>query len=262
MGLADDTEAKARIAAFEQGLAERGFFGHRKVRVEYRFSAGDPDRMQSHARELVALHPVVIVGHSTPVVTELVQATNNIPIVFVVVADPIGSGFAVSIPRPGKNATGFTNLDTTIPGKLLTLLKQIAPNLAKAALLFNPETMARGGSLPQYLDSYREAASSFAISASILEAKIREDIERGLDQLGREKNAGLIVMPDNFTAVHRKLIISLAARWRIPAIYPYRYFAEGGGLIAYGVDVLDLFRRAADYVVRILDGASPAVLPI
>lgn len=262
MGLADDAEAKIRIAAFEQGLTERGFTPGRNINIAYRFSAGDAGLMQSYARELAALRPALIVGHSTPVVAHLVRTTTTIPIVFVVVADPVGSSFAESFARPGKNATGFTNLDTAIPGKLLTLLRQISPGMKHVGLLFNPATMARGGSLPLYLKEYREAASSFALDAAVLQVETPEEIRHACAALSRKSDAGLIVMPDNFTAIHRRLIVSLAAQWRIPAIYPYRYFAEAGGLISYGVDVVDLFRRSSDYVARILNGANPATLPV
>lgn len=262
MGLADDNEAKIRIAAFEQGLEKQGFIPGRNLHIEYRFSAGDAARMRTYARELVGLRPDLIVGHSTPVVTQLVQATSTIPVVFVVVADPVGSGFAASIPRPGRNVTGFTNLDITIPGKLLTLLKQIAPNIKRVALLFNPATVVRGGSAALYLRKYQEAATSFAVSATTMQVKTPEEIEESMSRLGAESGAGLIVMPDNFTAIHRKLIVSLATQWRIPAIYPYRYFVEAGGLMSYGVDVVDLFRRSSDYVARILNHANPANLPI
>ncbi len=260
MGLANDAESQARIKAFEQALEKEGWTLGQDVQIEYRFAAGDANRMRDFAQELVELQPDVIVGHSTPVVTELVQATRTIPIVFVVVGDPVGSGFVASIPRPGGNATGFTNLGATITGKLLTVLKQITPNLTRVALMYNPDTVARGGLF--YSRPFETAAPHFAVEAIPAQVRAPAEIERSMAELGREPGVGLIVMPDNFTTVHRHLIISLAARWRIPTVYPYRYFVEAGGLMSYGVDVIDLFRRAPEYVSRILRGANPADLPV
>jgi putative tryptophan/tyrosine transport system substrate-binding protein len=260
MGLANDEEAQARIKAFEKGLEKEGWSLGQDVRIEYRFAAGDANRMHALAKELVELRPDVIVGHSTPVVRKLIKETKNIPIVFVVVADPVGSGFAASIPRPGRNATGFTNLDATITGKLLTILKQITPNLTRVAIMLNPDTGVSNGLF--YLRPFEVAAPSFAVEAIPMKVSVPAEIERGMTELARESNVGLIVMPDNFLTVHRQLIISLAARLRIPTVYPYRYFVEAGGLMSYGIDVTDLFRRASEYVSRILRGANPADLPI
>jgi putative tryptophan/tyrosine transport system substrate-binding protein len=216
--------------------------------------------MQTFAKELVDMKPDVIVGHSTPVVRELGKATRTIPIVFVVVADPVGSGFAKSIPRPGSNMTGFTNLDSGITGKLLTILKQIAPNIRGAAIMYNPETGPMGGLF--YSRAFEEAAPAFGVKPINADVRVPADIERVMADLGQQSHAGLIVVPDNFTTVNRDLIISLAAKWNIPVIYPYRYFAEAGGLMSYGVDINDLFRRAPEYVGRILRGAQPGELPI
>jgi putative tryptophan/tyrosine transport system substrate-binding protein len=260
MGLADDPEAQGRAKTFEAALQEEGWVVGRDVTIEYRFAAGDAQRIQTFAKELVDLKPDVIVGHSTPVVRELRKATQTIPIVFVSVADPVGSGFAKSIPRPGGNATGFTVLDSGITGKMLTILKQLVPNLSAAALMFNPETVAMGGLF--YSNSFERAAPAFATRAITKEVRTPADIEEAMADLANQPNVGLIVMPDNFTTVNRDLIISLAAKRKIPAIYPYRYFAEAGGLMSYGVDVTDLFRRAPEYVGRILRGANPGELPI
>ena len=260
MGLANDAESQARIKAFEQGLEKEGWTLGRDVRIEYRFAAGNTDRMGALAKELVGLRPDVIVGHSTPVVTELARATRTIPIVFVVVADPVGSGFAASIPRPGGNATGFTNLAPTITGKLLTILKQIAPDLTRVALLFSPDASINAGLL--FLRPFEAAAPSFGVKAITVQVRVPADIELRMTELAREPNVGLIVMPDNSTTMHRHLIISLAARLRIPTVYPYRFFVEDGGLMSYGVDVTDLFRRAPQYVSRILRGANPGDLPV
>jgi len=260
MGLANDAESQARVRAFEEGLEKEGWSLGEDVQIEYRFAAGDANRIRTLAKELVALQPDVIVGHSTPVVTQLVKATRTIPIVFVVVADPVSSGFAASIPRPTGNATGFTNFAATITSKLLTILKQITPNLARVALMYNPDTHVGGGGF--YKRPFEAAAPAFAVEPIAVEVHAPADVERRMTELAREPNVGLVVMPDNFLTVHRHIIISLAARLRIPTVYPYRYFVEAGGLMSYGVDVVDLFRRAPDYVSRILRGENPADLPI
>ncbi len=262
MGLANDAESQTRIKAFERGLQREGWTPGRDIRIEYRFAAGDAGRMKALAKELVELQPDVLVGHSTPVVAQLVQATRTIPIVFVVVADPVGSGFVASIPRPGGNVTGFTVLAATILGKLLTILKQITPNLTRVALMFNPDSLARGTVFDLYKSPFETAAASFALEAIAAEVRTPAEIERRMTELAREPNVGLIVMPDNFLTVHRHLVISLTAHLRIPTIYTYRYFVEAGGLMSYGVDVTDLFRRAPEYVSRILRGENPAELPV
>lgn len=260
MGLADDPEARGRAKLFENALAEEGLAVGRNVSIEYRFAAGDAQRIIDYAKELVAMKPDVIVGHSTPVVRELVKATQTIPIVYVSVADPVGSGFAKSIPRPGGNSTGFTVLDSGITGKMLTILKQISPTITAAGLMFNPDTVAMGGLF--YSSSFEQAAPASGTKPLTKEVRSPMDIETAMADLGKQPNTGLIVMPDNFTTVHRDLIISLAEKWKVPAIYPYRYFAEKGGLMSYGVDVTDLFRRAPEYVGRILRGANPGELPV
>jgi len=259
MGLANDAESQARIRTFERGLEKEGWTPGRDIRIEYRFAAGDAGRMRTLARELVELQPDLIVGHSTPVVAQLVQATRTIPIVFVVVADPVGSGFVKSIPRPGGNATGFTNLAATISGKLLTILKHITPHLTRVMLLYHPDMDIGGGRF--HLRRFEAAAPSFAVKVTSMSVRSPAEIERAVVE-ARDPGVGLIVMPDNFLTVHRQLIISLAARWRVPTIYPYRYFVEAGGLMSYGVDATDLFRRAPEYVSRILRGENPADLPV
>jgi len=260
MGLANDAESQGRIKAFEQGLEKQGWTLGQDIRIEYRFAEGDANRMRAMAKELVELQPDLIVGHSTPVVAELVRATRTIPIVFVVVADPVGSRFVTSIPRPGGNVTGFTILNPTIGGKLLTVLKQIAPHLTQVALMFNPDAVAGGGLF--YSRPFEDAASVLAVKAITAQVRTLAEIERSMAELGRGSDIGLILLPDNFITVNRHFLVSLVAQWRIPTIYPYRYFAEAGGLMSYGVDATDLFRRAPEYVSRILRGANPADLPV
>jgi putative tryptophan/tyrosine transport system substrate-binding protein len=260
MGLADDAEARGRLVAFEQGLEREGWSLGQDLRIEYRYAEGDAARMQAFAKELVEIKPDCIVGHSTPVVTALMHATRTIPIVFVSVSDPIGSGFVTSMARPAGNITGFTILPATITGKYLSMLKEMIPQLAHVAILYNPDSAPAAGRF--FLTPFVGAAREFKIQPITAQVRNPAEIESAIAKLGSEPRSGLIVMPDNFTSVHRKLIISLAAQFRVPTIYPYRYFADEGGLLSYGVDISDLFRRAAEYVSRILRGAKPADLPV
>jgi putative tryptophan/tyrosine transport system substrate-binding protein len=260
MGLANDAEAQARVKAIEQGLTSKGWVIGQNLRIEYRFAASDAERMFSFSKELVRLHPDVIIGHSTPVVAALLQATQTIPIVFVVVGDPVGSGFLASIARPGGNVTGFVTLQPTATSKYLSILKEFKSQLTRVALMYNPESVPRSETL--YIPMFMDAAKEFHVTPIAAEVRNPADIETIMADLGAAPGSGLIVMAGNFTSLHRALIVSLAARLRIPTIYPYRYFVDEGGLVSYGVDVLGLFRRVPDYVDRILQGARPADLPV
>ena len=260
MGLANDAETQARAKVIEQGLAKKGWIVGQNLRLEYRFAAGDLDSMLRLSKELVALHPDVIIGHSTPVVAALQQVTHTIPIVFVVVGDPVGSGFVASIARPGGNITGFSVVQSTITGKYLSILRELNPRLTRVALMYNPESVPGGGTF--YMPAFMESGKQFNVTPVEIHVRTSSEIETAMAGLGTVPGGALVVLPDNFTSTHRELIISLAARFQVPAIYPYRYFADEGGLLSYGIDVLDLFRRAADYVDRILQGANPADLPV
>jgi putative ABC transport system substrate-binding protein len=260
LGLANDAEARARIEAFEQGLERQGWSAGQDLRIEYRFAGGDARRMQAFATELAGLKPGCILAHSTPVVAALMRATRTIPIVFVAVSDPIGSGFVASMARPGGNVTGFTVLHATIPGKYLSMLREIVPQLARVATMYNPDSLP--GAETFFLRPFIESATELKVKPTTVQVRNATDIERAIAELGSEPGGGLIFTPDNFITVHRDLIISLTAQFRIPAIYPYRYFAEAGGLLSYGVDAVDLFGRAAEYVSRILRGERPADLPV
>src|SRR5437764_4070701 len=260
MGLANDVETKARVKAFEQGLEKEGWSLGQNLRIEYRYAEGDSVRMQALAKELVGLKPDCILGHSTPVVTALMQATRAIPIVFVSVTDPVGSGFVQSMARPAGNMTGFTILPATITGKYLSMLKELVPELVRVAILYHPDSPPAAGTF--FLTPFTDAAKEFKVQPITAQVRNPAEIESAIVKLSREPKSGLIVMPDNFTAVHRKLIISLAAQFRIPTISPYRYFAEDGGLLSYAVTTSDVFRRAAEYVSRVLRGARPADLPV
>jgi len=260
MGLANDSETQARAKALEQGLANKGWIVGQNLRIEYRFAASDAERMFSFSKELVALQPDIIIGHSTPVVATLVRATQTIPIVFVVVGDPVGSGFVASIAEPGGNITGFVTLQPTITGKHLSILEGLKSQLTRVALMYNSESVPKGGTF--YMSRFMESAKKFPVTPIAAEVHSAADIEMTMGDLGAAPDSGLIVMAGNFTSLHRALIVSLAARLRIPTIYPYRFFVDEGGLVSYGVDVLDLFRRVPDYVDRILQGARPADLPV
>src|SRR5262245_20409425 len=260
IGLANDAETRARIQAFERGLEKECWSPRQNLRIEYRFSEGDPSRMQAFAKELAELNPDCILGHSTPVTTELMRATRTVPIVFVSVSDPIGSGFVTSMARPAGNMTGFTILPATITGKYLSMLKEMMPQLARVAILYNPDSAPAAGTF--FLTPFIGAARQFKVQPITAQVRSPTEIESTIAKLGSGPRSGLIVMPDSFTSLHRELIISLAAQFRVPALYPYRYFADERGLLSYGVDVADLFRRAAEYVSRILRGAKPADLPV
>jgi putative ABC transport system substrate-binding protein len=260
MGFANDAEAKARVQAFEQGLETEGWSVGQNLRIESRYAEGDSARMEALAKELVELKPDCILGQSTPVTAALMGATRTIPIVFVAVSDPIGSGFVVSMARPGGNITGFTVLRASIAGKYLEILKEIVPQLARVALMYNPNSVPDGGKF--FSRPFIEFATKLKVQPIIAEVHDPSEIENAITKLGRESGSGIVLVPDNFMSVHRKLIISLATQFRIPTIYPYRYFAEAGGLVSYGVPAIDPFRRASEYVSRILRGADPADLPV
>ena len=255
-----DPEIQARLAAFRQALERNGWKEGRSVHIDYRFAPASPDQAQVFAKELIALHPDVLVGNSTPATAALLSETGSIPIVFVGVSDPIGSHFVESIARPGSRTTGFTNFAPSMIGKWLEMLKQVAPGIARAAVIFNPATAPGGGSF--FLEPFEAVARSFAVEPIAARVKDADEIASTVAALAREPGGSLIVMPDAFTTVHRQLIILLSARHGLPAIYPYRYQAVEGGLFSYGVDDIDLMRRAAPYVDRILKGEKVADLPV
>lgn len=260
IGLANDAEMQARTRAFELGLEQRGWSIGQNIQIVYRFADNDTLRMRAFAKELVALRPDCILAHSTPVSAELMQITRTIPVVFVSVSDPIGSGFVASMARPGGNMTGFTIEQATITSKQLSILKELVPQLVQVVALYNPGTAPGGGSV--FLPSFVSAAAELNIKPINAQVSNAADIERVIRGAATESASGMVVMPDNFTTFYRTPIISLAAEFRIPTIYPYRYFVEDGGLLSLGVDAVDLFRRASDYVDRILRGASPSELPV
>ena len=261
MGYAEDeSDTRSRVAAFTQAFEQLGWRDGRNVQITYRFGAGDIDRVHAYAKELVGLNPDLIICETTPTLKAVVDQTRTIPIIFVSVTDPVSNGFVTELARPGGNITGFTNFEATMGGKWIELLKKIAPGSNRAGVIFNPDTAPGGGSF--FLKSV--AASAPALQVEVLPFPVRSDDEigRAIAGLGREPGGGLIVMLDIFAAVHRPAIIAQAATHRVPAVFPWRFGATDGGLVAYGVDVVDLHRRAAGYADRILKGAKPGDLPV
>jgi putative ABC transport system substrate-binding protein len=261
MGYAEyDPEGQTRVAAFREEFQKLGWTEGRNIRIDMRWARPDDEEsMRRFAKELVALQPDLILSHVTPTTAALLQQTRTIPIIFVNVADPVGSGFVASIPRPGGNVTGFTILEPTMAGKWLELLKEIAPRLNRIALVFNPATATYAD---VFLNPFKIAARSFAVEAIAAPVRDGSELESVVAAQARQPNSGLIAIPDQFLTVHRSEVTSLAARYHLPAAYPYRYFAELGGLLSYGIDVIDQFRRAAIYADRILKGAKPSELPV
>jgi putative ABC transport system substrate-binding protein len=259
---ADDPEGRAQLGAFVQGLQEAGWADGRNVEIAARWAAGDAGQYRKYAAELVALEPDVLLAVSTPAVTALQQASRTVPIVFVGVSNPIGSGFVESFSRPGGNITGFTNLEATIGGKWLGLLKEIAPSIKHASMLFNPETANAGASGGVYLQSIEAAAHVLSIELIASPVHNPADIDDVFAGIAKSPDGGLIVMPNAFIFKNRERIVAQAARFQIPTVYPLVMFVKAGGLLSYGVDALDGFRRAPPYVDRILKGEKPANLPV
>jgi putative ABC transport system substrate-binding protein len=261
MGFAEsDPAQRMLITAFTEALKELGWQNGRNVRIDYRFGSSDAEKIGIFARLFVQQGPDVIVGHTTPVVAALKTQTSQIPIVFIQVSDPIGSGFVSNFAHPGGNITGFTNLEASISAKLMELLKEIAPRISRVALMFNPATSPEGGSY--FLKPVEEAAPLLKMKLIPAPVHNPSEIDAVMTSLSHEPDAGLIVMPDLFITANRQQIIALAAQYRLPAVYAYRLFPASGGLISYGTDLVDLFRRGASYVDRILKGEPPANLPV
>jgi putative ABC transport system substrate-binding protein len=253
----DDPESIARIRTFVQRLQELGWADGRKVRIEYRWAAGDTGSFHKYAEELLALGSDVILASTTPSLRALQNVTRSVPIVFVGVTDPVGAGFVESLARPGGNATGFINMEFGSSGKWLELLKEIAPSLTRGAVM--RDTAAGVGQLA----AIQSVASSLQVELSPIGVRDASEIERAVARFAREsKHGGLIVTRSPLSGVHRELIVKLADQYRLPAVYPFRYFVRDGGLISYGPDTIDLYRQGAGYVDRILKGEKPADLPV
>jgi putative tryptophan/tyrosine transport system substrate-binding protein len=255
---ADDPEGQRRVAAFLQGLQEAGWAVGRNVDIDVRWAAGEADRNRRYAMEIVALTPDVILTSAPPSIRAMQQATSTVPIVFVLVPDAVGTGIVDSLSRPGGNTTGFTSTELGMPVKWLELLKEIAPKMTRAAVL---RDVADATAIGQF-GAVKGTAPSFSVEISAIGVGNAKEIERGITAFAREPNGGLIVLPVPTTVMHRSLIIMLAAQHRLPAVYNSRFFAAEGGLVSYGPNVLDQYRRTAGYVDRILRGTKPADLPV
>jgi putative ABC transport system substrate-binding protein len=256
----NDPEAKALLFALTQGLSELGWIDGHNLRMDVRLAGDNVERMRMFAKDLVSLRPDVIHTTSTPATAALQRETRTIPIVFAGISDPVGAGFVASLPRPGGNLTGIINLEASLGGKWLGLLTEIAPSVKRVAIMSNPDTAPGGGSY--YLPPFEAAARSLKVEPIAAPVHSDAEIETVITSLGREPGGGLVVTPDNFMLIHRASTISLAGRNNVPAVYHYSVYAREGGLLGYGPDPVDIFRRSSSYVDRILKGEKPADLPV
>ena len=254
----DDAEGQANLAAFRQGLQQLGWIEGRNIQIDIRWGGADPDKARGFAKELVAMSPDVIVPNTNLMMAVLQKETHTIPVVFVYVGDPVGSGYVTNLARPGGNATGFSALDTAIGGKWLELLKESAPDVSRVAVILHPETPPNVG----FLHAAEAAAPSLGVRVMALGAHNAAEIEVPVTKFAAEPNGGLIIAPHAVTLAFRDLIIGLAARYRLPAVYGFRVFATSGGLMSYGTRPPDIFRHGASYVDRILKGEKPGDLPV
>jgi putative ABC transport system substrate-binding protein len=255
---ADDQESMARYTAFLQGLQELGWTDGRNVRIDVRWGAGDAERMRKYAAELVALAPDVIMASGSISLGSLIKATRTVPIVFALIADPVGAGFVKSLSRPGGNVTGFMAFEYSLSGKWVELLKEIAPSVQRVAVLRNPDLVADIGQFAVI----QSVAASFGVEPSPIDVRDASEIEDAVAAFAQSANGGLIVPGDPMTQAHRDLIIALANRYKLPATYPSRFFAKDGGLVSFGPNFIDEFKSAASYVDRVLKGEKPADLPV
>jgi len=255
---ADDPESQVRLAAFAQGLHSVGWIIGQNVRVDYRWGGGSVDAMRKYAEELVALAPDVILAQSTAAVAPLLQSTHTVPIVFTVVADPVGAGYVQSLAHPGSNATGFTGFEYAFAGKWLELLKEIAPSVTRVAVLREAGSVTG----PAQFGALQAVAPTLGVELRPVDTRDVDEIDHAITAFARNSNGGMIVTGSPAATVYRKEIVALAARHRLPGVYYTRYFAAEGGLISYGPDLVDQFRRAAGYVDRILKGEKPTDLPV
>jgi putative ABC transport system substrate-binding protein len=254
-----DAEGERFVAAFREGLRKLGWTEGQNIQIDIHWGMTDPAIMQQRAKELVASQPSLILSSGTPTTLALLKQTRTIPILFATVVDPVGSGLVKSLPQPGGNVTGFINIEGSMSGKWLELLKEIAPRVNRVAFLFNPVTATFAD---YFLIPFRAAAKSVGVQAIAAPVRDTSELASAIAAHAREPNGGLLIMPDAFTVARRAEITSLAAQHRLPAVYPFRLFAELGGLLSYGNDQTDNYRRAAPYADRILKGAKPSELPV
>jgi ABC-type uncharacterized transport system substrate-binding protein len=255
---ADDEEYRARVAAFLQRMQELGWTADRNLQIEYRWGAGDPALSRRYAQELIALAPDAILANGSQTVAPLRQLTRSVPIVFVGIVDPVGAGYVASLARPGANITGFPNFEYSLSAKWLELLKEIAPSVKRVAVLRDPTVASGSGQF----GVVQAMASLLGVEASPIDPREAAEMDRAITAFASKPDGCLIVTPTGFATIHRDLIITLAGRYRLPAIYPFDYFVSSGGLISYGPNILNQYRRAAEYVDRILKGEKPADLPV
>jgi putative ABC transport system substrate-binding protein len=253
-----DPESQARIVAFKEGLQALGWTDGRNVHIDYRFSSADLDLTRKSAAELVGLTPDVILANSPLVLRALRQQTSTIPIVFALVVDPVGEGFINSLAQPGGNITGFTSLEYPMSGKWLEVLKEIAPSVRRVSAINQAENVTGAG----YLRALESAALTMGVQLIAAHVRDAAEIERAIAATASQSNGGLIILPSPLALVNREMIVKLAAQHRLPAVYPFRYFIASGGLMSYGVDTVEVFRRSALYIDRILKGEKPAALPV
>jgi putative ABC transport system substrate-binding protein len=258
-GLAEkDPESRLRMTSFERGLRDLGWVKGRNLNVEYRW-AGDGAALRDSAAQLVSLKPELILANSTPVAAVLQAQTRTVPVVFVQVTDPVAQGFAASLAQPGGNLTGITNFEFSVGSKWIETLKDVVPRLERVALVFNPDTAPFAD---QFVGPISATAAAFKLATTVLSAREPAGLERMIAEFAQAPNGGLLVLPDVSTVNHRREIITLAGRYRLPAIYPYRLFAASGGLMSYGSDIAEIYRRAASFADRILRGGNPGSMPI
>jgi putative ABC transport system substrate-binding protein len=257
MGIADDPEGRSRVVVFRQALQALGWTEGRNVQFIYRWSAGDVVHARQFAKELLDLRSDVILANSTPIAVAVRDITRTTPTVFVQVSDPVTAGVVQSLARPGSNLTGFTNFGASIVNKWLELVKRVAPNITRVAYLFNPNTAPLF-----YAKAVETAAPVLSLKPFAAAVHNADEMEGVIEQFARASDGALLVLPDLFTATNRQSIVALAARHRLPAVYPFRYFVAGGGLMSYGIELLETYRQAASYVDRILRGEKPADLPV
>jgi putative tryptophan/tyrosine transport system substrate-binding protein len=255
----NDPETKSRIRALRLGMRDAGWIEGRNIQIEIRYAGPDRDAIKKHVAEVIRLAPDVILANSTPVMAALQPATNTIPIVFVVVNHPVGQGFVSNLTQPGSNVTGFSFIEPEIVGKWINLLSDVKPDLSRLALMFNPDT---AGYYDAYLRSFKASLQQSKVGVSAAHVQTEADVERTVAELARERHAGLIVAADPYTVGMRAVILKLAEQHRVPLICPYRQFVLGGGLMSYGPDTVDIFRRSSSYVDRILKGERAGNLPV
>ena len=260
MGIGErDPEGEARIAAFQQGLRDLGWIDGRNLQFDILRTTGEPEQTRSLSKELVERNPEMIVAVSTPAVAAILHETKIIPIMFVQVIDPVGGGFVSSLARPGGNITGFVTFEFSMGGKWLETLKQVAPQVARVGLIFHPQTAPFSESFVRVIEA---AAPSFAVESIAMPVRDTDELESAVASFAAKPDGGLIILPDLFNTTHRETLVALADRYRLPAVYPFRYYVASGGLVSDGVDTSDLYRRSAAYVDRILKGAKPGDLPV